>query len=331
MRLALANRSRVARHGGKPSESVVRAYDRDGKVILELARTSDGWSPRASTLPADIVARPLASFLATGGARLATGRVLVGTNVSSDTFPDHVSISTDSAWVDSTALTQEPQKDSDDGLWGMNATFYFSSLAELDTLEYADAAYVIAANPDPGHLDNGWFEWSVDGADYPDLLDSIGTAVWPALRAFRNHTSGPSTFEGRPVDPLPILGVFRTTTNAGCASSISVGLRLPAWCKKEIFRAMKWSVIAAAAGAACAAAVELTGPLATILAKVPCAGAAGAGLAYTSALFDLTCCLLNGGQACDQEIRTAAAIDASRRGSTLLKTNGHAPPTAFVL
>ena len=94
---AISTRSRIARANKRPTETVSRTYDRNGKVVGEWVLLAGKWTERASTLPVALESRPLTDFMNTGGANLITGRVDTASWVDSNSVVSHEQLTTDSA------------------------------------------------------------------------------------------------------------------------------------------------------------------------------------------------------------------------------------------
>lgn len=98
---AVAARSRAARDGRAPRESIRRTFDRMGRLKEESVWRDTMWVPRGSTLSAELSAKPLASFLVSPRqVALLTGDSLIS-GTASGTVYDSTS-SSNKAFADTT-------------------------------------------------------------------------------------------------------------------------------------------------------------------------------------------------------------------------------------
>jgi hypothetical protein len=275
---AIAERSRVARRGSKPSESMVRTYGPDGIVLSEHVLRGDKWVQRQSTLGADVSRAPLSDFLR--DAQLRTS-VRVDTLTWSDsTATNFTEMQTDSVNTTQLEFTNAP------GVWGLHAAqMYYPSYEDVQDIHDADAITVYFANEPYGDVfeevtltgvDLEWYlNWepslryssvatrnieSLPCLSQGHLVSSISAYQDPA-RAFKENSQASQSLMLRPADPCGTAKDARVGSLVGLLGSLTVAAGcsyFAAFCGSQVPNAISaaWTagtgfVVSAAAYASC--------------------------------------------------------------------------------
>jgi len=177
-RNAIAMRSRVAREFQAPNEVVYRRYSKRGVVLEERVQRSGGWETRASTLPAELAARPLASFLFVSGAASSSVRTpTVWTRAQTDTSLNAANtlVSVDTSW--NYASYQLLTKDAPIELpsASLTADVYYSDSTDVGNLTLSVGAAVVTSDAvGDEFVEETWTSW-----DWGQVLSDFDAAVDP--------------------------------------------------------------------------------------------------------------------------------------------------------
>ena len=181
---ALAARGRAARQGTKPGETIMRVFDRNGKVISESVLSAKGWLLRPSTLTTAIANQPLASFVPTGFALYDTTTTTLQPQAYpyTDTLTPTATVhAKDSVWTIPASTIQVATHDGDrtDDV-AYDADVYYTDVAHTGHTGYSTSAVVIASNP---LNDAEYDEFDIQSGTWSTAVATAATMLGTSLRA----------------------------------------------------------------------------------------------------------------------------------------------------
>lgn len=206
---ALAARERVSRRSARPAQTMLRRYDREGRLLAEYVRREGKWEARPSTLNPEVMAQSLSRFIdESNGAPNLRSPLSADTSWADDSAGTY---QTDLV-ADSSSLSQS-QVTASAGPWGNHALEVFYNSAGGFTSVDSTVAGVLY--------------FPVD--EYADVFDevSLSGSDW---QYYRNYTEPslrtPSPLTGLPCEVLstsPLLGATRFDDFAGVSSPRTSG------------------------------------------------------------------------------------------------------------
>jgi hypothetical protein len=238
---AISARSRLARNGASPTETVARVYDKTGRVVNESVHQSGKWMIRPSTLPTALSTRTLTSFLGTNN-NMAS--LVYPGSVQSTSYVVSSSTVTDSVWTDAPNSAQLITRASDEPSLTSVFDVYYPSSATTGQFEHSSSGVVVMLAP--GTADE-FVELSVGGGDWSDgvsqfVTDTTGagllrTTAPQTLRApteatsktgngaiVRSEKTAMASMMMLPADPCAAyLKAFIVTTAVAAGFAIALG------------------------------------------------------------------------------------------------------------
>ncbi len=189
---AISARSRMARGGMKPTETLTRIYDADGKVLVEFVRRNGEWIERPSTLPTQLEMRPLDGFISGGptAAIMIAGRVDTTTWVDANSFGSFERLTTDSS-----GAAQYLEHDGGTTYGTTSGEIYYNSPADIADPASSTAGVVYFCSYTAYCDDNNIEEMQLAGTDWAAVV-AEASSVGPANLVSQNLALGATCLPG---------------------------------------------------------------------------------------------------------------------------------------
>jgi hypothetical protein len=180
---AISSRSRMARDFKAPRESIERQYSKDGRVLVERVFQRGKWSERPSTLPAEIAARPLVSFIQGRGSASAGSLLFAASRNAVDTAGGLIVTVADTLWNSSTYQTAT--RDSDEPTIQSVQDIYYDESADVGAVELSTSGYALsidAVGDEFVEMEWGSSEWPTVVSDFAAAVDEASLRMPLAIR-----------------------------------------------------------------------------------------------------------------------------------------------------